>query len=248
MVALAFISSITWSIPVDTFLLVHGANHGEWIWEPLQKELAQPTRTVSLPSAVQDPASGEPFPGMYDDAQVIRAAIKDIGGPVVVVAHSYAGVPVTEAITAGDGVVHVVYVAAYMLDVGESMFGTHGIPTPESTAGLRPAANPELNLPLAFYDGDPDNPATAAAIARLVPQSVRSDFETVTRAGWREVPNTYVMPDNDLSITGTVIERLAARAQRVVRVPGNHAPFWSHPAEFATALSEIADGVRHPAR
>jgi alpha/beta hydrolase family protein len=229
------------------FLLVHGGHHGEWVWEPLQKEFARKgmaSRTVKLPSALEDPSAGEPYPGMYDDAQVIRDAIAAINGPTVLVAHSYAGVPVTEAVRRDSGVVHIVFVAAYMLNVGESMFGTHGVPMPESLDGLRPAANPDLNLPLAFYDGDPDNRATAAAIARLVPQSVRADFETVTHAGWREVSNSYVIPADDISLTGTIAEQMGARADRVFRVPGNHAPFWSHPAEFAAVLEQI-DGLDH---
>ncbi|WP_127502293.1 alpha/beta hydrolase [Actinoplanes solisilvae] len=231
------------------FLFVPGGHHGEWVWGPLQKVMAErglATHTVTLPTAVTDASSGEPYPSMYDDAQVIREAITEIPGPVVVVAHSYAGVPVTEAITAESGVVHVVYVAAYMLDTGESMFGTHGVPTPDSLGGLRPAENPDLNLPLAFYDGDPTNPETAAAIARLLPQSARADFETVTRVGWREVPNSYVIPSDDISLTGTIAEQMAARADRVFRVPGNHAPFWSNPAEFADVLVEI-DGLVHSA-
>ncbi|RKN32287.1 alpha/beta fold hydrolase [Micromonospora musae] len=234
----------------STFLLVHGGHHGEWVWAPLQNAMTErglASRTVTLPSAVTDVDKGEPYPGMYDDAKVIRDAIAQIRGDVIVVAHSYAGVPVTEAVSRDSNVVHVVYVAAYMLDVGESMFGTHGVPSPESLSGLRPAANPDLNLPLAFYDGDPDNPDTARAIARLVPQSVRADFETVTRAGWRQVPNSYVIPTHDLSLTGTVAEQLAERADRVFRVPGNHAPFWSNVTEFADLLVKI-DGLVHAAR
>ncbi|MEO3773221.1 alpha/beta hydrolase [Micromonospora sp. B9E7] len=231
-----------------TFLLVHGGHHGEWVWEPLQKVLAEQgrqSRTISLPSAVRDASTGDPYPGMYDDARTIRQALAEMSGPVIVVAHSYSGVPVTEAISANSNVVHVVYVAAYMLDVGESMFGIHGVPAPESLTGLRPAANHDLNLPAAFYDGDLGNPATATAIARLVPQSVRADFETVTRAGWREVPNSYVIPAADISLTGTIAEQMAERADHVHRTPGHHAPFYSHPEEFAAMLAEI-DALRHP--
>ncbi|MGC5311432.1 alpha/beta hydrolase [Micromonospora zamorensis] len=231
-----------------TFLLVHGGHHGEWVWEPLQKVLAEQgrqSRTISLPSAVRNASTGDPYPGMYDDARVIREALDEMTGPVIVVAHSYSGVPVTEAVSTDAGVVHVVYVAAYQLDIGESMFGTHGVPTPEALTGLRPPENPDLNLPAAFYDGDPGNPATAAAIARLVPQSVRADFEPVTRAGWREVPNSYVIPSSDISLTGTIAEQMAARADHVYRTPGHHAPFYSHPVEFAAVLDRI-DALRHP--
>ncbi|SDZ34182.1 Alpha/beta hydrolase family protein [Asanoa ishikariensis] len=226
-----------------TMLLVHGGHHGAWVWEKLQKELAEQgwaSATVDLPSAVRDTSAPEPLPGVHDDALVIRDAIDAIHGPVVVVAHSYAGVPVTEATAGAANVTHLVYVAAYVPDIGESMFGAHGIPTPPTLAGLRPAENPDLNLPGAFYDGDLNNPDTAAAIARLVPQTVRGDFETVTRAAWHTIPSSYVIPENDISITATVAERMAARTGAVHRVPGHHAPFYSNPKEFAALLTRIA--------
>ncbi|GII54319.1 hypothetical protein Pth03_27080 [Planotetraspora thailandica] len=233
-----------------TFLLVHGGHHGPWVWERLQHVLdadGWESQTVTLPSAVHDDSPAEPLPGMYDDARVIGEALDGITGPVIVVAHSYGGVPATEAVATASNVAHVVYVAAYMLDVGEGMFQTHGVPVPDSLAGLRPAENPDLNLPAAFYDGDPANPETAAAAARLVPQTPRADFETVTRAGWKSVPNSYVIPDGDVSITGTVAEQMAARADTVYRCPGHHAPFYSNPREFAEILVKIATNV-DPAR
>jgi hypothetical protein len=225
------------------FLLVHGGHHGPWVWEPLQKQL-DGTRAVTLPTAVTDPSAGEPYPGLQDDVRVIREALDDMTGPVIVVAHSFSGASVTEAITKSNAA-HAVFVAAYMLDVGESVFGAHGVPAPDGpVGGLRSPENPAQNEPLAFFDGDITNPATAEAVKRLVPQSHRADVETITRAGWREVPNSFVIPDHDLSVTGTLSEGFAARADRVYRVPGNHAPFWTHPAEFAVLLKEIAGTVR----
>lgn len=231
------------SVSRPTILLVPGGHHGPWVYERLQRILdadGWSTRTVELVSAVKDPAAAEPLPGVYDDARVVRQALDAIDGPVVVVAHSYSGVPVTEAIAGASNVVHAVYVAAYMLDVGEGMFQTHGVPVPDSLAGLRPPENPDLNLPAAFYDGDPSNPETAEASARLLPQTVRADYETVTRAGWKEVPNSYVVPSDDVSLTGTIAEAMAERADSVYRVPGHHAPFHSHPREFAEVLVKIA--------
>ncbi|WP_326569898.1 alpha/beta fold hydrolase [Actinacidiphila glaucinigra] len=226
-----------------TFLLVPGGHHGPWVWERLQQVLESDgwsTRAVSLVSAVEDPSAVEPLPGMHDDAKVIKRALEAIAGPVIVVAHSYGGVPVTEAIAGASNVVHAVYVAAYMLDVGEGMFQMHGVPAPDSLIGLRPPENPDLNLPAGFYDGDASNPETVEAMARLVPQTVRADFETVTQAGWKTVPNSYVIPDYDVSTVAAVEEDMAKRADAVYRVPGHHAPFYSHPREFADVLTKIA--------
>src|ERR1044072_11228 len=77
-------------------LLVHGAFHGAWAWQQVQDRLSSmgwTARTVDLPSVA---AIGEPRSGMHDDAAVIRQCIEAIDSPVVVVAHSYAGVPVAQ--------------------------------------------------------------------------------------------------------------------------------------------------------
>ncbi|MFI2378341.1 hypothetical protein ACH5AO_25270 [Streptomyces sp. NPDC018964] len=115
----------------------------------------------------------------------------------------------------------------------------HGIPAPASLAGLRHPENPDFNMPAAFYDGDATNPETASAVSRLVPQSLRSDFETVRHAGRRSVPNGYVIPDEDVSMAA----RMAARADTVYRCPGHHASFCSHPGDFAEILLRIAEGT-----
>ncbi len=76
-------------------LLVHGAWHGSWCWDLLVPELVARGWT---PSAVDLPsASGSPGAGVREDAEVVREAIAALSGPVTVLAHSYAGVPVGEA-------------------------------------------------------------------------------------------------------------------------------------------------------
>jgi pimeloyl-ACP methyl ester carboxylesterase len=228
-----------------TLLLVHGGHHGPWSWEKLRKVLdaeGWTTRTVDLPSAVKEEFPAEPLPGMQDDARVVREALDDISGPVAVVAHSYGGIPVTQATAGASNVAHIVYVASYLPHVGEGMLQIHGVPVPESLAGMRPPENPDLNQPASFYDGDITNPETAEAVARLVPQSVRADFGTVTQAGWLTIPNSYVIPDQDVSVVATVEEKMAARAGAVYHCDGHHAPFYSHPEEFAALLLKIVDG------
>ena len=74
--------------------------------------------------------------GMLQDAAAITAAIDRADGPVVLVGHSYGGVPVTEA---GDhpAVERIVYVAAFALDAGESVIRLDGRLTPRSVGHRR---------------------------------------------------------------------------------------------------------------
>ena len=69
---------------------------------------------VDLPSVA---AGGD----MYDDARFVRDAIDAAAGDTVVVGHSYGGVVITEAAAGADGVRHLVYLTAFMLDEGESL-------------------------------------------------------------------------------------------------------------------------------
>jgi pimeloyl-ACP methyl ester carboxylesterase len=104
---------------------------------------------------------------MYDDAEVIRCAVTAIDGPVAVVAHSYGGVPATQGATAADGVAHLVYVAAYLLDEGESVYSFYGRETRSDTSGTLPLPK---NPRVALYNDIADEPA-ARALAQLVGHS-----------------------------------------------------------------------------
>lgn len=219
--------------PRPTLLLVHGAWHGAWCWEKLQAELAADgwaVRTVELPSASEARA------GVFEDAETVRARLREIEGPVVVVGHSYGGIPVTQATADADNVTHLVYLAAYQLDVGESMFGFHGAPIPETTEGVMPVSE---NARTQFYADVPE-PEAEQAVQRLAPQSLRSCCDRVTKAGWRTIPSTYLVCEQDQALPPRDQETMAARADTVHRLASSHSPFLSIPGELAALLAKIA--------
>lgn len=101
--------------------------------------LAPRLPSVGLPTG---PSPGVP-PTMYDDAALIASEITrlaDEGGDVVVVAHSYGGIPATESIKGlskderaaqgkEGGVVRLAYMTAIVGDVGVSAAGAQaGMP------------------------------------------------------------------------------------------------------------------------
>src|SRR5512139_2343415 len=217
-------------------LLVHGAWHGSWCWDRLRSALgahARPTRTVDLPSAGRDA-------GVHEDAQAVVDELRRIDGPVMVVAHSYGGIPVTQAAaetaTGAAGVSRIVYLAAYQLDAGESLLGFHGAPVPDEPAGLQPV--PDEPLPM-FYGDVPDAEAREAA-RRLVPQSTRSFAEPLAKAAWHTVPSTYIICEHDQALPPQSQETLAARSGEVRRLASGHSPFLSMPHELAALLTQIA--------
>ncbi|GAA0481466.1 hypothetical protein Ade02nite_56860 [Paractinoplanes deccanensis] len=218
---------------MTTILLVHGAWHQPAGWEKLARELhalGYATMAPALPSAGTAPTGD-----VHDDAAVIRQAIDAIDGPVVVVAHSYAGIPVTEA---AAGVRHIIYLAAYLPDAGESMYTIHGMPEPADKSGLFPrTADPRT----ALY-GDLSDEEAAAAAAQLVDQSLASFATPVTRAVWHDVPSTYIVTDEDRSLPVELQNELARRARDVRHLPSSHSPQLSMPAELAKLIDDIIRG------
>jgi pimeloyl-ACP methyl ester carboxylesterase len=222
-----------------TLLLVHGAWHGSWAWTPLVEALAGvEVRTVDLPSVGNDPGA---LGDLRADAEAVRAAVAAIDGPLVVVAHSYGGVPVSEAVTADSGVAHLVYLCAFQLDAGQSLLGSAGGVAPpwwEVHAEHIVAGTPEQ----VFYNGvSPE--LTAASVDRLGLQSRASTEQPLTRAAWREIPSTYVVCEEDQAIPVFAQEAMAQRAGTVLRLPAGHSPFLSHPKELADVLRQLAEQV-----
>jgi pimeloyl-ACP methyl ester carboxylesterase len=225
-------------------LLVHGAWHGSWAWESVASRLSEhgwDVRTIDLPTVHSESIAGL---HLSADSDAVRDAIAAIDGPVVVVAHSYGGVPVTQAALASN-VQHIVYVAAFALDVGESLVSAVGgeppswwvIDGPVATAGTddEPAAS--------LFFGDVDDRLAAESVARLKPQSVLAFQEPLTEAVWRTVPSTYLVTGSDAIFPAAAQTGLAERAGATVRhVDSSHSPFLSRPDEVVAVIEEAAGG------
>jgi pimeloyl-ACP methyl ester carboxylesterase len=154
----------------------------------------------------------------------------------VVVAHSYGGIPATEGVAGLPGVRHMVYLAAYVPDVEESMFTLHGMPDPASAEGLFPITGD----PRAMFYGDVPDELAAEAVDNLVDQRLQPFVDRVTRAAWHAVPSTYILTEQDGVLPVALQETMAARTKNVRRLPTSHSPFLSRPAELAALLDEIA--------
>ena len=109
---------------LPSVLLVPGAWHTPEHLRLLVDELSGlDVHTVTLTSSGNDPAV---LGDMYADAEAIAQAAATIDRPVVVVAHSYGGIPTTQALTYVRSVRRIIYVAAFQLHAGESLISTNG--------------------------------------------------------------------------------------------------------------------------
>ncbi|GIG88182.1 alpha/beta fold hydrolase [Plantactinospora endophytica] len=218
-----------------TIVVAHGAWHRPSSWDATREALAglgYQTRVPALPSAGREPA---PTASMYDDAEVLRREVAAVDGPVAVLAHSYGGVPTAQGVADPTRVTRLVFVAAYLLDEGESIFTFHRLATPEDTSGTFPLIR---NPRVALYHDMPDAPA-GQALDGLVAQSLRSFTDPVTTAAWRDIPSTYVVCADDRALRPVHQEKMSARATTRRRLAGGHSPYLAAPERFAALVDEI---------
>ena len=219
-----------------TLVLVHGAWHGSWCWEPLADALGDvPVQLVDLPSAGDDPAV---LGDLYADAAAVRSALAGIGGPTVVLGHSYGGMVITEAVTADSGVARLIYLCAWLLDEGESLLRGEVTPPPwQVVRGDRVL----VRTPAEVFYNDVSPELTAWAVARLSAESLAAFEQPLTNAGWKVVPSTYVICERDHAIAPSAQEAMAQRAGEVLRMDTGHSPFLSQPEALARLLRPILD-------
>jgi pimeloyl-ACP methyl ester carboxylesterase len=226
---------------LPTIVLVHGAWHGSWCWSEVQKRLGavgHDVITVDLPTVHAGNASEL---GLADDVATVAAAIESAAGEVVVVAHSYGGVPASIASTV-PAVVKLVFLAAFVLDEGEAL----GAPGPDEKwwvvegAMTRPVNRTEASS--VFYQ-DVAHELAEDATGRLRPQALRAFTDPVTAAGWRNRPVTYVVTQRDKALP---VEDQYAFAERagaaVVTLDTGHSPFLSRPHTVADIVNAAAIG------
>jgi hypothetical protein len=225
-----------------TLVFVHGAWHGPWCWAPVRQILGERGWTTVAPELPTVHAAGKAALGMMADADAVRAAVDAADGDVVVVAHSYGGVPATQGAVA-DNVAHIVYISAFVLDIGESLVGGNGVyPDWWNVMGDVVAPGNADHPPQALFYGDLPAAAADAAAAQLTTQSLRA-FETeVTATAWRGRPTTYLITEWDAVFPVAPQEALAGRAgSSIVRLLTSHSPFLSQPGTVADLIERAAE-------
>jgi pimeloyl-ACP methyl ester carboxylesterase len=238
---------------VRPILLVHGAWHGAWCWATLQAELDRrglPSYAVELPG---HGLSTSPLGDLHGDAAHVAAVLAGFDDEVVLVGHSYGGAVVTQATgsahAAADRVSHLVYLTAFALDDGESVW-TFARSRPRLPVALDAAVlggddgtsrlDPGM-APAALYGMCPPA-AVDAAVARLGPQPVASFQQPVAGSPRATIASTYVKCRADQAIHIDLQEELAARCDHVVTFESDHSPFIGMPVAVADVLEPLTRG------
>ncbi len=191
-------------------------------------------RTVDLPSVAY---RAKPRFDLFDDAAHLRTKLQQIDGPVVVVGHSYGGAVVSQAAAGLPNVVHLIYVCAFQLDVGESILGVVGA-APNWWLIDDDIVTPKDPLKLFFHDVAHE--LAAQAIARLKPFTLKATNQALTAAAWHTVPSTYIVAERDRAIPHGQ-DLFARRASYRRHLPSGHLPQLSMPLSLTELILEAAD-------
>lgn len=224
----------------STLVLVHGAWMGPWQWDFLTPELERlgiSFVTVALPSCDADLAT---LGTLADDARAIETAAGDAGEDVIVVAHSYAGIPATQA-SFGPNVRRIVYLGAFMPDIGRSLVSylPPGVFPPFVHLRDDGATNLVEELIPVHLCNDCMEERTDWLIRRVVLQGASVVMTPVDRASWRKCPSTYLVLANDQAIPTELQRMYATQATRTFDLASDHMPMLSHPAALADALAAV---------
>ncbi|WP_327365828.1 alpha/beta fold hydrolase [Streptomyces sp. NBC_01217] len=212
-----------------SLLLVHGAHHGAWCWEPVLARLSEhgiPAQAVDLP-----------LDGYSSDVATVRSAVQELraDGPVAVVAHSYAGIVVAAAAHAAS---RLIFVAARLPLPGESQAALHwnlpGLREATSVDGdgwahLGPAARD-------FFYSDCPSHAADLATSRLRPMRSVVPTDPLEMPAWTTVPTAYIVCRRDKVVRVDRQRERAALVDDAYELDCGHSPFFALPDELTGLL------------
>jgi pimeloyl-ACP methyl ester carboxylesterase len=195
--------------------LVHGAFAESASWNRVIRRLnSHGLRAVAVANPLRDLAG---------DAAYVHDAVAGIGGPVVLVGHSYGGMVITAVAAGNPAVRSLVYVGAFAPDSSESALQLSGkfegstlagalIGYPIASGGNEFRIDEEKYHHQFCADLDAEEAALMAATQRPVTERALADALDVGEPAWRTRPSWFVFGGLDRNIPAEAIRFMAERA------------------------------------
>jgi pimeloyl-ACP methyl ester carboxylesterase len=237
-----------------TFVLLHGSWHAGWCWHKIVSRLAAAGHTAVAPDLPAHGRSWKSVRGAVTLGAMARSVCELIDGidePVVLVAHSRAGIVAsTVAELRPKRVRKVVYLASYMLRSGERVL-EHFRSDSESlvlpnisinrltmTDMLQESAYREA----LYADCSDDDVALARALLTPEPMLPALTRVSLSEEAYGRVPRYYIELTQDRAVTPALQQRLyeALPCERVFRLDASHSAYFSRPDELTEILTTIA--------
>lgn len=221
--------------PVRNIVLVHGAWADGAGWKGVYDILKRDGYRVSAVTHSNE--------SLASDVAETKRVLDRQDGPVILVGHSYGGAIISEA---GDDpkVVGLVYIAAFVPDVGESALGMYPKGTPphpvESTADGMTYFKHDAYL-AAFAPEVPRDQLEFMAASQVPFSLEKAGLAPLAKAAWRTKPSWYLLSKDDMLVPPPLARMMATRAKAtIVEVPGSHAVFVARPAAAVRLIEKAA--------
>ena len=227
-----------------TIVLVHGAFAESASWNGVIERLND--------RGYDAVAAGNPLRSVPGDGTYVRDVVAGLNRPVVLAAHSYGGMVITEAAAGLPAVQALVYVAGFAPDTDETAFmlsekfegstlgaALDGYPLTVGGNELRIASD-KFHAQFCA-DLDADEAALMAATQRPVTERALTGGLSVDEPAWRTIPSWFVFGSEDRNIPAALMHFMADRASSrgTQEIPGaSHALAVSEPDAVTTAILE----------
>lgn len=244
-------------------VLVPGACHFPACFDIFVKKLqagCYETHTVAHASVYKDRNNAPQITGHQDDAQAIRSIVLPLiqdAKEVIVFAHSYGGRPTTEALAGlgktrdGNrlgGVIHIVYCAAFVGDIGISQVEQNAA-NPDGSDGFWIHIQPDFSMfwfkrehAIDVLYQDVPRELAEKAVDQLGFQAGVTLATPLEKCAWKDIPSTYILCEEDKAVFPIFQERMARNAgiRDIVRLSAcSHSPFLSRPGELVQIIDRI---------
>ncbi|HZX01446.1 alpha/beta hydrolase [Kribbella sp.] len=230
-----------------TIVLVHGGYADSSCWNSVIAQLQDDGYTTI--------AGSNPLRGIPTDAPYIGSLLDSISGPVVLVAHSMGGTVITNAAAGKSNVKALVYIAAFVPDVGETQGelinkfpGSEVLPVSVPVPYTKPDGTTGTDLYLS-KDGQAAFAADLSTEAFRILQATQRPFDAdsfayPTRvAAWHTIPAWGLVAGRDKAIPPACERFMYNRAnfRKVVEAPtSSHVAMISHPRTVANLIKDAA--------
>jgi pimeloyl-ACP methyl ester carboxylesterase len=242
------------------FVLVHGSFHGAWAWAEVARRLkarGHRVEAVDLPGSGADPTPHDHVTGQSYVDRICRT-IDERGEPVVLVAHSMAGVVASlVAENRADKLVRVVYLCAFMLPSGQTLSGfldeNEGLIEEElvlknisvSPDGRVASFDTRAAADIFYNSCSPADARWAAAQLRPQPLAIYGERLVLTDEQFGRVPRTYIETLRDQAVQLPFQRKMQADlpCASTVSLDTDHSPFLSAPNDLVEALVSDQGGL-----
>jgi pimeloyl-ACP methyl ester carboxylesterase len=223
-------------------VLVHGAFGDGSHWRHIIPRLYQAGHRVM--------AAQNPLTSLADDIANTRKLTEWMGGPTLLVGHSYGGAVITGAGHASN-VVGLVYIAAFAPEEGESVSRILAATVPPpGMASIRPAFDDDFlwHSQDTFHDSfcqDLDDTESLVMATTQKPLARRCFDDHTGEPAWKTKQSWYQVSAQDRMIPPETERWMAKRigARETIELDTSHASFATRPTQVLELITNAADAV-----